>query len=127
MHQPGLIQLHLLFTKLGFEQLGIADHRRHPANDRLVRPEEIQEGDRKNKTESREEPQTKQDNRRSRQQLFVYAKLDRFDEVEDQKDRRQQNIVDAILQKGIGRSREEAEMAAEQDKGGDIPAHHKDP
>ena len=127
MHKPGLIQLHLLPSKLGFEQFGVADHQRHPPDDRLVRPEKIQEGDRKNKTEARQESQTEQDDRRSRQEFLVYAELDHLDEIEEEKDRRQQNIVDAILQKGIGRGRQEAEMPAEKDKGGDIPAHHKDP
>jgi len=47
--------LHLLPGELGFEELGIADHRCHPADDGLVGAKEIVEGYNDQETETREE------------------------------------------------------------------------
>jgi hypothetical protein len=127
MHQPAFVELNLVFAELRFEQFGIADHRRHPADDRLIRAEKIIQRDGDHEAESREKAKAKPEDGSRGQKFPANAELQDLDEIEDEKDQWQDGVVDTIFQKGFAGSGQKAEMAAKDDKGRDVPAHDKDP
>ena len=52
-------------------------------------------------------------------------KVPGFEKIKNQEDQRDDAVVDAIPKERVGGSSQEFEIAAEQDKGGDVPAHNK--
>ena len=48
-----------------------------------------------------------------------------FDKIKDQEQARDDRIIDAVFQEGVRGGSEETKMFAEQNEGGDVPAHNK--
>src|SRR5882762_6915094 len=84
VHQPALVQFHFLLAELGFEEFGVIDHRGHPADNGLVRPEKIEKGNGNDEDKTSQESQAEPKDADRRQQLLRDAELHYFYEIKYQ-------------------------------------------
>ena len=107
--------------------LRLGDHRHHPLQDTLVSPEKIDERSSDNKNKAADKATEEEQDLCTFYQFFGLEKVSGFEKIEDQKDQRDQGIVDTEFQKGVRGGGQETEILTEKDKGRDIPAHDEHP
>jgi hypothetical protein len=119
------IEFNLSWPELRFEYFWITDQGSHPAHNGFICPKKVQKRKGNNQDKTRQEAGDQKGYFPCRQQFLITVKLNSFEEIEKQEDGRQDDIVDAVFQKGFRGGSQEPEMPAEKNKGGDIPAHEK--
>ena len=104
---------------------GAVESRLQLSENGAVGTEKIKKGNGKDKQQSCNKAYSQEDDLHVRDQLFVMRELVSLEQVEYQKYQRKNGIVDTVFEKRKLSCGEKGKMTAEQDKGGDVPAHDK--
>jgi hypothetical protein len=92
---------------------------------RLICPEKVKKGNRKYKQQSCYETYGQEDDLHVADQFFIVGELVSLDHIKHQEGDWNNTVIDAILKKRVLCGSKETEMPAEQNEGGNIPAHDK--
>jgi hypothetical protein len=102
---------------------GILHYRDHFSQDKTICPEKINERDGQYEYETTGESAGKKKDLSSIDQFSLIFELISFDKIKNKKDGGYHRIIDTIFKERITGGSKETKLAAEQYKGGNIPAY----